>query len=40
MHNPALQACGIPAQYVRVQVPVGHVKEAFSPFRLKQSSSV
>ncbi len=29
MHNPALQACGIEAQYVRVQVPVGQVKEAF-----------
>lgn len=32
MHNPALQACGIDAQYVRVQVPVGHVKEAFGLF--------
>lgn len=29
MHNPALQAFGIDAQYVRVQVPVGHVAEAF-----------
>ncbi|GEP42981.1 shikimate dehydrogenase (NADP(+)) [Brevifollis gellanilyticus] len=29
MHNPALQACGIEAQYVRVQVPVGQVKQAF-----------
>lgn len=32
MHNPALQACGIDAQYVRVQVPIGQVKEAFSLF--------
>jgi shikimate dehydrogenase len=32
MHNPALQACGIDAQYVRVQVPVGQVKEAFELF--------
>lgn len=32
MHNPALQACGIPAQYVRVQVPVGQVMEAFALF--------
>jgi shikimate dehydrogenase len=32
MHNPALAACGIDAQYVRVQVPVGHVKEAFQTF--------
>lgn len=32
MHNPALQACGIDAQYVRVQVPVGNVKEAFDLF--------
>lgn len=32
MHNPALQACGIDAQYVRVQVPVGRVKEAFGHF--------
>ena len=30
MHNPALKACGIEGQYVRVQVPVGRVKEAFS----------
>lgn len=29
MHNPALAACGIEAQYVRVQVPVGGVAEAF-----------
>jgi shikimate dehydrogenase len=35
MHNPALQACGIDVQYVRVQVPVGQVKEAFALF-LKQ----
>ena len=32
MHNPALQACGIAAQYVRVQVPIGHVHEAFDLF--------
>lgn len=32
MHNPALQACGIDAQYVRVQVPIGRVKEAFALF--------
>jgi shikimate dehydrogenase len=32
MHNPALQACGIQAQYVRVQVPIGRVKEAFGLF--------
>lgn len=32
MHNPALQACGIDAQYVRIQVPVGQVKEAFGLF--------
>lgn len=32
MHNPALQACGIDAQYVRIQVPVGSVKEAFGLF--------
>lgn len=32
MHNPALQACGIDAQYVRVQVPVGSVAEAFRAF--------
>jgi shikimate dehydrogenase len=32
MHNPALQACGIDAQYVRIQVPIGRVKEAFSLF--------
>lgn len=32
MHNPALQACGIVAQYVRVQVPVGKVAEAFRSF--------
>ncbi|MCW0217026.1 MAG: shikimate dehydrogenase [Prosthecobacter sp.] len=33
MHNPALQACGLEAQYVRVQVPVGQVKEAFGQFQ-------
>ncbi len=32
MHNPALAACGIDAQYIRVQVPVGHVAEAFRQF--------
>ncbi len=32
MHNPALQACGIGAQYVRVQVPVGRVAESFRRF--------
>ena len=32
MHNPALLACGIDAQYVRVQVPVGRVAEAFRQF--------
>lgn len=32
MHNPALHACGIDAQYVRVQVPVGQVAEAFRKF--------
>ncbi len=33
MHNPALAACGIDAQYIRVQVPAGRVKEAFGRFR-------
>lgn len=33
MHNPALRACGLDAQYVRVQVPVGQVKEAFGLFQ-------
>ena len=32
MHNPALQASGIDAQYIRVQVPVGRVAEAFRQF--------
>jgi shikimate dehydrogenase len=32
MHNPALRACGIDAQYIRVQVPVGRVAEAFRQF--------
>ncbi|MFN0074985.1 MAG: shikimate dehydrogenase [Prosthecobacter sp.] len=32
MHNPALQACGIEAQYIRVQVPVGQVAAAFRQF--------
>lgn len=33
MHNPALREAGVDAQYVRVQVPVGQVKEAFGLFR-------
>lgn len=32
MHNPALRECGIDAQYVRVQVPVGSVAKAFRAF--------
>jgi len=32
MHNPALRTCGIDAQYVRVQVPAGQVREAFALF--------
>lgn len=32
MHNPALQARGIDAQYIRVQVPVGGVAQAFRQF--------
>jgi shikimate dehydrogenase len=32
MHNPALVACGIDAQYVRVHVPAGRVSEAFRAF--------
>jgi len=32
MHNPALAAAGIPASYIRVQVPAGQVKEAFAKF--------
>ncbi len=32
MHNPALKACGIDAQYIRVQMPVGHVVEGFRQF--------
>jgi shikimate dehydrogenase len=32
MHNPALAACGMDAQYIRVQVPVGRVAEAFRQF--------
>lgn len=32
MHNPALMASGINAQYVRVQVPVGSVGEALRTF--------
>ncbi len=32
MHNPALRACGIDAQYIRVQVPEGRVSEAFRQF--------
>ena len=33
MHNPALAACDIPASYIRVQVPVGQVKHAFTLFQ-------
>ena len=32
MHNPALAATGVVAQYVRVQVPVGSVAEALRTF--------
>ncbi len=32
MHNPALLACGLDARYIRVQVPVGRVLEAFRQF--------
>jgi len=32
MHNPALRHCGLDAQYVRVQVPVGSVGEALRKF--------
>lgn len=32
MHNPALKACGIEAQYIRVQVPAGQVGVAFRQF--------
>ena len=32
MHNPALRACGIDAQYVRVQVPAGSVRRALRQF--------
>jgi shikimate dehydrogenase len=32
MHNPALRARGIEAQYIRVQVPQGRVAEAFRQF--------
>jgi len=32
MHNPALKASGIDAQYIRVQVPQGQVGEAFRQF--------
>ena len=32
MHNPALRAAGLDAQYIRVQVPVGRVAEAFRLF--------
>jgi shikimate dehydrogenase len=32
MHNPALKARGIEAQYIRVQVPQGRVAEAFRQF--------
>ena len=33
MHNPALLAAGMDAQYVRVQVPVGKVAEALEGFK-------
>ncbi|MBX7207403.1 MAG: shikimate dehydrogenase [Verrucomicrobiaceae bacterium] len=32
MHNPALRACGIDAQYVRVRIPAGSVAQAFRLF--------
>lgn len=32
MHNPALQACGLGMQYIRVQVPAGKVSQAFAQF--------
>jgi len=32
MHNAALKACGIDAQYIRVQIPAGGVAEAFGLF--------
>jgi shikimate dehydrogenase len=32
MHNPALRARGLDAQYIRVQVPQGRVAEAFRQF--------
>lgn len=32
MHNPALKALGVDAQYIRVQVPQGRVAEAFRQF--------
>lgn len=32
MHNPALRACGMDAQYIRVQVPAGGVTRAFRLF--------
>lgn len=32
MHNPALLACGIDAQYIRVLVPPGSVRRAFDAF--------
>lgn len=32
MHNPALRACGIDAQYVRVQIPAGSVSQALRSF--------
>lgn len=36
MHNPALRACGVDAQYIRVQVPVGKVGEAFRLFAARE----
>ena len=35
MHNPALLACGINAQYIRVQVPVGSVGQALRAFAIR-----
>lgn len=32
MHNPALRACGVDAQYIRVRVPVGSVGKVFRLF--------
>lgn len=32
MHNPALRACGLTGQYIRVRVPIGRVSDAFRAF--------